>query len=172
MDTMVRPALAADAHDIGSLTQPFADYLRKLGDETELKLNAEKYLQDGFGDQPAFSGIVAERDGKVIGVLLYHIGYDSDAAGRKLRIADLFVDGKMRLRSVNWIWEFGGTKVPVSVRNNRTWCASHLKATKQKERYDFDLTERGCLSAPPCEMSSPNGSHCDGLIPDMSGACG
>lgn len=100
METIVRPAVAADAHDIGSLAQQFADYLRKLGDETELKLTADKYLQDGFGDQPAFAGIVAERDGKVIGYLLYHIGYDSDAAGRNLHIADLFVDVKMRRQGV------------------------------------------------------------------------
>ena len=92
MNIIIRPALATDAHSIGGLARRFASYLRELGDSTEFKLTAETYLRDGFGATPAFAGLVAEQEGVVIGYLLYHFGYDSDAAARNFFIADLYVD--------------------------------------------------------------------------------
>jgi hypothetical protein len=80
MAIRIRPARASDADEIGELARQFAEYLGSLGDPTEFKLSAEAYLRDGFGKQPAFSGLVAEDGGKVVGYLLYHLGYDSDAA--------------------------------------------------------------------------------------------
>ncbi len=96
MPITVRPACANDAQDIGKLALQFAEYLRGLGDQTEFKLNADRYLRDGFGKRPAFSGIVAENGGTVIGYLLYHFGYDSDAAAPNLHIVDLYVEPKAR----------------------------------------------------------------------------
>src|SRR3954463_4198850 len=100
MAIIVRPALAHDAHAIGTLARQFADYLGALGDQTEFKLSAKAYLRDGFGKQPAFSGFVAEDKGQVLGYLLYHFGYDSDAAERNVHIADLYVERNARNRGV------------------------------------------------------------------------
>src|SRR6266446_9489899 len=94
----VRTALASDAHSIGNLAQQFAGYLRQLGDLTDFNLTAETYLRDGFSSQPVFTGLVAEDKGRVIGYLLYHFGYDSDAAVPNLHIADLYVDSEARKR--------------------------------------------------------------------------
>ena len=96
MPITVRSARAGDAEDIGRLARQFAEYLRSLGDQTEFKMSAEAYLRDGFGRQPAFSGFVAEDAGKVIGYLLYHLGYDSDAAARILHVVDLYVERSNR----------------------------------------------------------------------------
>jgi GNAT superfamily N-acetyltransferase len=96
----IRPALAADAQAIGRLAREFAGYLRSLGDHTDFKLTAETCLQDGFGPSPAFSGIVAEAESTVIGYLLYHLGYDSDAAARNLHVADLYVAATERKHGV------------------------------------------------------------------------
>lgn len=93
---LIRRALAADAEAIGKLARQFADYLRALGDTTEFKLDAETCLRDGFGDNPAFEGLVAEDGGRVIGYLLYHMGYDSDKAQRTLYVADLYVGSASR----------------------------------------------------------------------------
>ncbi len=82
MALIIRPALASDAQSIGNLARQFASYLRELGDLTDFKLTANAYLRDGFGTKPAFAGLVAEDQGKVIGYLLYHFGYDSDRAAR------------------------------------------------------------------------------------------
>jgi ribosomal protein S18 acetylase RimI-like enzyme len=96
MEIIIRPALAEDAPAVGKLAEQFADYLRSLGDSSELNLNAERYLRDGFGPRPAFAGLVAETNGSVIGYLLYHFGYDSDAARVNFHIADLYVDAGAR----------------------------------------------------------------------------
>ncbi|MCI0387158.1 MAG: hypothetical protein MOB07_00070 [Acidobacteria bacterium] len=78
MTLNIRAASADDAEAVGRLAQQFADYLRSLGDTTDFKLNAQTYLRDGFGANPAFSGLVAELDGNIVGYLLYHSGYDTD----------------------------------------------------------------------------------------------
>jgi ribosomal protein S18 acetylase RimI-like enzyme len=96
----IRPARATDAHAIRQLAREFADYLRQLGDPTDFKLTAEAYLRDGFGKKPAFAGLVTEDQGKVIGYLLYHFGYDSDKAARTFHVADLYVDAAARKQGV------------------------------------------------------------------------
>lgn len=100
MTLKIRPALAADAPAIGALAQQFAGYLRGLGDTSDFNLTAEAYLRDGFSAHPAFSGIVAEDSGIVVGYLLYHFGYDSDAAARTLHIADLYVESTVRKQGI------------------------------------------------------------------------
>ena len=98
MALTIRPARAEDARAVGNLAQQFACYLRSLVDHTDFQLTAESYLRDGFGSRPAFVGLVAEAKGNVIGYLLYHFGYDSDAAAINLHIVDLYVDSEMRKR--------------------------------------------------------------------------
>ena len=100
MRFVIRAALESDATAIGGLANEFASYLRSLGDSTDFKLTSEAYLRDGFGLRPAFEGLVAEENGRVIGYLLYHFGYDSDGAFRNLHIVDLYVDGKARKQGV------------------------------------------------------------------------
>jgi ribosomal protein S18 acetylase RimI-like enzyme len=100
MGLTVRSTLATDAPAVGSLAKQFASYLHTLGDQTDYKLTAEAYLRDGFGLRPAFKGLVAEEDDKVIGYLLYHFGYDSDGAFSNLHIVDLYVDSKARKKGV------------------------------------------------------------------------
>jgi ribosomal protein S18 acetylase RimI-like enzyme len=94
----VRTALAADAQSIGNLAEQFSRYLRQLSDLTDFNLTAETYLRLGFASRPAFAGLVAEDNGSVIGYLLYHFGFDSDAAARNLHIVDLYVDLSARRR--------------------------------------------------------------------------
>jgi ribosomal protein S18 acetylase RimI-like enzyme len=69
-----------------------------MGDRTDFEFTAETYLRDGFGPNPAFSGLVAELDGRVIGYLLYHFGYDTDRAMRLMHVIDLYVHASERRR--------------------------------------------------------------------------
>jgi len=92
----IRAATRDDAGAVGELAQQFADYLHGLGDPTEFGLNAETYLRDGFGASPAFSGLVAELNGKVTGYSLYYFGYDSDHAHRMMHVCDLYVQESAR----------------------------------------------------------------------------
>ena len=100
MALIIRPALASDAQSIGNLARQFASYLSELGDLTDFKLTANAYLRNGFGTKPAFAGLVAEDQGKVIGYLLYHFGYDSDRAARNMHVVDLYVDRAARNQGV------------------------------------------------------------------------
>jgi hypothetical protein len=91
MSAMIRNATAADADAIATLAREFQAYLRALGDRTYFEFTAETYRRDGFGPNPAFSSLVAERDSQVIGYLLSHFGYDTDRAMRLMHVIDLSV---------------------------------------------------------------------------------
>jgi ribosomal protein S18 acetylase RimI-like enzyme len=92
----IRTITAADAEPVVRMWSDFARYLRELGDTDEQNFGVEAYLRDGFGPDPAFTGIIAERDSVAVGYLLYHFGYDSDQAMRVLYIVDLWVDPAAR----------------------------------------------------------------------------
>jgi hypothetical protein len=70
MNVNIRRSTSDEAIKIGQLARQFPSYLQSLGDQTEFKFNAEVYLRDGFGADPAFTGLVAEVEGRVIGHLL------------------------------------------------------------------------------------------------------
>jgi GNAT superfamily N-acetyltransferase len=93
---VIRKARLADVPAIARLAAEFAQYLRGLGDTSEFRLNADALERDGFGPEPAFGGVVAEMARGVVGYLLYHDGYDTDAACRLLIVADLFVTQTVR----------------------------------------------------------------------------
>src|ERR671937_136814 len=78
MTVAIRAATMSDAEAIGRLAAEFQDYLRSLGDRTEFDFGASHYVRDGFGEDPAFAGLVAESGDAVVGYLLYHDGYEID----------------------------------------------------------------------------------------------
>ena len=96
LEFRIRPAVTDDAASVGRLAAQFAQYLRNLGDQSELNFNAEIFLRDGFGPEAAFSGLVADSEQGVIGYLLFHPGYDVDYATRTLHIVDLYVEENSR----------------------------------------------------------------------------
>jgi ribosomal protein S18 acetylase RimI-like enzyme len=96
----IRPIARDDADSVERLYAQSAAHLRSLGDRTDFRFNADAYRRDGFGDRPAFSGIVAVLDGKPAGYLLYTPGYDTDGATRFLFVIDLAVDEEVRGRGI------------------------------------------------------------------------
>src|SRR5215213_8193891 len=96
MPATVRPATADDAESIAQLSIDFVSYLESLGDSDVRGISADDYLRNGFGDRPAFAGLIAEDEGGVIGYLLYHDGYDIDQGGRVLHVIDLYVQAEAR----------------------------------------------------------------------------
>jgi len=100
MKVTVRPATPEDAESIAQLGLEFDDYLRSIGDDNPTSFGAATYLKDGFGEDPAFSGLVAETNGEVVGYLLYHPGYDIDRGGRIFHVIDLFVTEQARGQGV------------------------------------------------------------------------
>jgi GNAT superfamily N-acetyltransferase len=96
MSLTIRSATASDAEAIDEMGREFVEYLRELGDAKAHSLSADEYLREGFGDDPAFAGLVAEHNGAPIGYLLYTPSFDIDRGGRFLYVIELFVRGTAR----------------------------------------------------------------------------
>ncbi len=92
----IRTITSADAEPVARMWSDFARYLRELGDTDAQAFGVEAFLRDGFGPDPAFSGMIAERNGDAVGYLLYHFGYDVDQGARVMYIVDLWVDPAAR----------------------------------------------------------------------------
>jgi GNAT superfamily N-acetyltransferase len=86
----IRPCLASDAAGIESLFHEFVAYLRSVGDEHNYRFSAQQYLADGFGNDPAFRGFVAEDVSGLTGYVLFCRYYDGEYV-RNLYIVDLYV---------------------------------------------------------------------------------
>ncbi len=96
----VRPATIGDAVSIAEMAREFNTHLLALGDTASFQLDADRIRRDGFGRDPAFQALIAERDEMPLGYLLHHEGYDSDRAKRYLLICDLFVREEARSQGV------------------------------------------------------------------------
>jgi GNAT superfamily N-acetyltransferase len=96
----IRPCTPRDANSVATLYQQSAAYLRSLGDKGTFHFDADIYLRDGFGEYPAFAGILAELNDKVVGYLLYTFIYDTDRTMRILYVLDLLVDEPARGQGV------------------------------------------------------------------------
>jgi GNAT superfamily N-acetyltransferase len=95
-----RPACLEDSGEVARLSAQFADYLRSLGDECPGPLTEEAYRRDGFGSNPRFFGLVAEKGAGLAGYLLHHPGYDVDRSAPITMIIDFFVDPAMRRHGI------------------------------------------------------------------------
>ena len=60
------------------------------------RFTAESFRRDGFGEHAAFSTMVVEVDGEVVGYAVYYAGYDTASATRGIYLADLYVDEDRR----------------------------------------------------------------------------
>lgn len=96
----IRPITREDATSVERLYSQSAAHLRSVGDQTDFCFSADAYLRDGFGERPAFSGIIAVLEGEPVGHLLYTLGYDTDGARRFLFVVDLAVDERSRGRGI------------------------------------------------------------------------
>jgi ribosomal protein S18 acetylase RimI-like enzyme len=96
----IRPIAPEDAESVERLYAQSAAHLRSLGDPTDFRFSADAYRRDGFGDRPAFSGVIAVLDEQPVGYLLYTLGYDTDGAMRFLFVIDLAVDEQLRGRGI------------------------------------------------------------------------
>jgi len=94
------PIVIADAEVIGEMAKELAAYLQSLGERGTFCLTAERVRRDGFGPDPAFKGLIAERAGEALGYLLHHPAYDTDRAERYLIVCDLFVRPVGRCRGI------------------------------------------------------------------------
>lgn len=96
MSFLIRKAEEKDAQDILKLIQHLAEFEREP-DAVEVTL--EEIINDGFGENPLFQTIVAEKDNKVVGMALYYYRY-STWKGKTIHLEDLIVYENMRKQNI------------------------------------------------------------------------
>jgi GNAT superfamily N-acetyltransferase len=96
-DFLVRPASARDAADVLRLVRELAEYERA---PHEVVATEADFLRDGFGPEPLFHVLVAERDERVVGFALYFFAYSTWQGRPVLYLEDLFVEPAHRKHGV------------------------------------------------------------------------
>jgi GNAT superfamily N-acetyltransferase len=93
----IRPARPGDVADILRLIRALAEY-EKLAHEV---VATEAALRDSlFGPQPAAEVLLAEADGRVVGLALFFQNYSTFLARPGLYLEDLFVEPEFRGRGL------------------------------------------------------------------------
>lgn len=83
----VRPALPAEAAILAEMANDLNDHVGVHG----RPFTPERILADAFGPRAAFTPLVAELDGAVVGYAFFSAGYNTDVAARSMWLHDLFV---------------------------------------------------------------------------------
>ena len=88
----IRPATPADIPLVHALIRALAEYERE---PHSVKITEEQLLRDGFGPNPYYECLIAEKDGAGAGFALYFPIY-STWQGPSLHLEDLFVRPEFR----------------------------------------------------------------------------
>jgi len=94
MAVQVRETFPADAETIAA----FARALSLEEGYPAPALQARHVRAEGFGANPRFRALIAERDGQPAGYALFYPAYDTDHAARGLYLQDLYVVPAARRR--------------------------------------------------------------------------
>jgi GNAT superfamily N-acetyltransferase len=92
MNIKLRTASKEDLPEVISLIKELAEFERAAH---EVKITLEELIQDGFGEHPLYWIILAEIDGKIVGMSFYYIRY-STWTGRNLYLEDIVVKEQYR----------------------------------------------------------------------------
>jgi GNAT superfamily N-acetyltransferase len=84
----IRPAVPADVETILSFIKGLAAFEHE---PDAVKTTAADLLRDGFGAQPKFETLLAERDGKPVGFALFFPTYSTWEGRSGLHLEDIFV---------------------------------------------------------------------------------
>lgn len=139
MSLTIRTLTAADADAVIAMNAEFVAYLAAMGDPDSQAqhFTREKFLADGFGPKPAFSGYIAEDVEGPLGYLIYCSGYNVDVAERLFFICDLWVGAKARRKGV------GRALMARCAADCRAWGGQRLEwNVYQPNKLAFDFYRR------------------------------
>jgi GNAT superfamily N-acetyltransferase len=94
----VRPARLDDAALLAEMANDLNDHVGIHG----RPFTPERVRADGFGPQAAFTPLVAELDGVVVGYAFFSPCYNTDIANRAMWLHDIFVMPSARGRGVGY----------------------------------------------------------------------
>lgn len=93
MATTIRPATRGDVPEILRLIRALADYERK---SNEVVATKDDLIRDGFGANPYYFCLIAEREDKAVGFALYFFNYSTFMGRPGLYLEDIFVEPELR----------------------------------------------------------------------------
>lgn len=96
MNVNIRQAVKEDLPQVITLIKELAEY-EKAANEVNISLN--ELEQDGFGEHPLYWIILAEVEGKVVGMSFYYIRY-STWTGKNLYLEDIVVKEQYRKHGI------------------------------------------------------------------------
>ena len=94
----VRPARPEESAVLAEMANDLNDHVGIHG----RPFTPERVRADGFGPQAAFTPLVAELDGAVVGYAFFTLGYNTDVAARAMWLHDLFVTPPARGHGVGY----------------------------------------------------------------------
>lgn len=89
----IRRATRADAARIHGLVR---DLARVLGAERRVGATVADFEREGFGTDPIFEALIAERQGEAVGLCLFFDSFSSWTGSRGLYVQDLYVADSAR----------------------------------------------------------------------------
>lgn len=93
---IIRNAKREDVKSIYTLINALAKFEKE---EHAVQITVEELEEDGFGENPSYSCIVAELDGSVVGFALYFIRY-STWQGKTVYLEDFLVNENYRSKGI------------------------------------------------------------------------
>ena len=92
----MRPARVDESAVLAEMANDLNEHVGVYG----RPFTAERVRSDGFGPQAAFTPLVAELDGTVVGYVFFTLGYNTDIAARAMWLHDIFVTPAARGKGV------------------------------------------------------------------------
>ena len=96
-EIVIRPATQADAALLVQFIRKLAEYEREAD---QVSIVEQDIVSDGFGPEPKFWALIAERDGRPAGYAFYLFLYSSWFGKQALYLEDLFVLEEFRKRGI------------------------------------------------------------------------
>ncbi len=114
----IRPAEAADAAAIQAL---LADLVRTLTDAQDCGSSVEDILHYGFGETPHFEAMIAEAEGRAVGLVLFFYNYSTWRGRLGVYVQDIHVVEPYRSQGL------GRGLLAAAARRGRTMGCTHLR---------------------------------------------
>ena len=92
----MRPARVDESAVLAEMANDLNEHVGVYG----RPFTAERVRSDGFGPQAAFTPLVAELDGTVVGYVFFTLGYNTDIAARAMWLHDIYVTPAARGKGV------------------------------------------------------------------------
>ncbi|HET6630605.1 MAG TPA: GNAT family N-acetyltransferase [Woeseiaceae bacterium] len=121
---VIRAATADDAEDLHAMLLELA---RDTGLRERIRSKPDDFRKLGFRERPAFQALIAERDGKPVGLSLFFYNFSSWRGELGVYVQDLYVAAEARGTGL------GRRLLVETIKRGRTQGATHLRLSVDRD---------------------------------------